>query len=51
MLLLAAMIACIVIAIKIKVPAHAILPDNPRYHDDIIEPKEMELVAEEVAAN
>ncbi len=45
MLLLASMIACIVIAIKIKVPAHVILPDNPRYHDDVDAPKE--IVAEE----
>ena len=33
MLLLAAMIGCIVIAIKIKVPAHKILPEG--YHDDV----------------
>ncbi len=39
MLLLAAMIGCIVIAIKIKVPAHAILPETKRYHDDIDVPE------------
>ena len=31
MLLLAAMIGCIVIAIKIKIPPHTILPDNDEY--------------------
>ena len=34
MLLLAAMIACIVIAIKIKVPPLPAVAEKPRYHDD-----------------
>ena len=34
MLLLAAMIGCIVIAIKIKVPPHKILPDSNKGNED-----------------
>lgn len=34
MLLLAAMIGCIVIAIKVKVPAHMILPETDENNDD-----------------
>jgi NADH-quinone oxidoreductase subunit J len=37
MLLLAAMIGCIVIAIKVKVPAHSILPELPEDEDVAIE--------------
>ena len=40
MLLLAAMIGCIVIAIKIKVPAMIIDPGKIKYHDDLPEIKE-----------
>ena len=51
MLLLAAMIGCIVIAIKVKIPPHTILPDNHDYQpvDEVLDipVKDPELVMNE----
>ena len=53
MLLLAAMIGCIVIAIKVKIPAQVVQPlEVPRYYDDEIEqPKLAATEVEQVATN
>jgi NADH-quinone oxidoreductase subunit J len=50
MLLLAAMIGCIVIAIKVKVPPHKLLPDKPEDEDSNEQEVVMELETTEAVA-